>query len=37
VELAPIVRELLGRIENGDRDELRREKLADLRAVMNDT
>ena len=35
VELAPIVRELLDRIERGDREELRREKLADLRAVMN--
>ena len=35
VELAPVVRELLDRIEQGDRDELRREKLADLRAVMN--
>src|SRR5215204_3068859 len=36
VELAPVVRHLLDRIEQGDRDELRREKLADLRAVMND-
>ena len=36
VELAPVVRDLLDRIEQGDRDELRREKLADLRAVMND-
>ena len=35
VELAPVVRDLLDRIEQGDRDELRREKLADLRAVMN--
>jgi len=35
VELAPVVRDLLDRIEAGDRDELRREKLADLRAVMN--
>ena len=35
VELAPLVRDLLDRIEQGERDELRREKLADLRAVMN--
>ena len=34
LELAPTVRDLLDRIETGDRDELRREKLADLRAVM---
>lgn len=35
VELARIVRELLDRIERGEGDELRREKLADLRAVMS--
>ena len=34
VELAPLVRELLGRLERGERDDLRREKLADLRALM---
>jgi DNA-binding response OmpR family regulator len=34
IDLAPTVRELLERIERGDRDELRKEKLADLRAVM---
>jgi DNA-binding response OmpR family regulator len=34
IELAPTVRDLLQRIETGDRDELRREKIADLRAVM---
>ncbi len=34
IELAPTVRDLLERIESGDRDELRRKKLADLRAVM---
>jgi two-component system alkaline phosphatase synthesis response regulator PhoP len=34
VELAPLVRELLSRLERGERDELRREKLADLRALM---
>jgi two-component system, OmpR family, alkaline phosphatase synthesis response regulator PhoP len=35
VELAPLVRELLERIERGELDDLRREKLADLRALMN--
>jgi DNA-binding response OmpR family regulator len=35
VELAAIVTELLERIEQGERDDLRREKLADLRAVMS--
>ena len=34
IELAPTVRELLDRIEQGERDELRREKLAELRALM---
>src|SRR5215210_2811126 len=34
VELAPLVRALLQRLERGERDELRREKLADLRALM---
>jgi len=34
VELAPLVRGLLGRLERGERDELRREKIADLRALM---
>jgi DNA-binding response OmpR family regulator len=34
VELAPLVRELLARLERGERDDLRREKLADLRALM---
>lgn len=34
VELAPLVRDLLGRLERGERDDLRREKLADLRALM---
>lgn len=31
VELAPIVRDLLDRLERGERDELRREKISDLR------
>lgn len=35
VELAPIVRDLLDRLERGERDELRREKISDLRALMN--
>jgi DNA-binding response OmpR family regulator len=35
LELAPLVRELLDRIEKGERDELRGEKLAELRALMD--
>jgi two-component system alkaline phosphatase synthesis response regulator PhoP len=34
LELAPLVGELLGRIERGERDELRGEKLAELRSLM---
>ena len=34
LELAPLVRELLDRIERGERDELRGEKLAALRRLM---
>ena len=34
LDLAPLVRELLDRIERGERDELRGEKLAELRALM---
>ena len=34
VELAPLVRELLERVEQGDREELRREKLSELRAML---
>ncbi len=37
VELAPLVRGLLDRLERGERDELRREKLNELRALMADT
>jgi DNA-binding response OmpR family regulator len=37
VELAPLVRDLLDRLERGERDELRREKLNELRALMADT
>jgi DNA-binding response OmpR family regulator len=35
LELAPLVRELLVRIERGERDELRGEKLAELRSLMD--
>jgi DNA-binding response OmpR family regulator len=34
LELAPLVRDLLARIERGERDELRREKLSELRSLM---
>jgi two-component system alkaline phosphatase synthesis response regulator PhoP len=34
LDLAPLVRELLARIERGERDELRGEKLAELRSLM---
>ena len=34
VDLAPLVRELLERLDRGERDELRTEKLADLRTLM---
>ena len=37
VELAPLVRGVLARIERGERDELRREKLTELRALMADS
>jgi len=36
VELAPLVRGLLERLQRGERDELRREKLAELRSLMAD-
>jgi DNA-binding response OmpR family regulator len=35
LELASLVRELLARIARGERDELRGEKLADLRSLMD--
>jgi DNA-binding response OmpR family regulator len=35
VELAPLVLGLLGRLERGERDEMRREKIAELRKLMN--
>jgi two-component system alkaline phosphatase synthesis response regulator PhoP len=34
VELAPIVRDLLERVESGQREEVRRSKLAELRALI---
>ena len=34
VELAPLVRDLIGRVDRGEREELRREKLAELRAML---
>ena len=34
VELAPLVRDLLARLERGERDELRRAKLAELRSLL---
>src|ERR671910_2078564 len=37
VELAPLVRSLLDRLQRGERDHLRREKLADLRELMAET
>jgi DNA-binding response OmpR family regulator len=36
LELAPLVRDLLDRIDRGERDQLRREKLADLRVLMEE-
>jgi DNA-binding response OmpR family regulator len=35
LELAPLVRQLLDRIEKGERDDLRGEKLAELRSLMD--
>ena len=37
VELAPLVRGLLDRLERGERDELRSEKLNELRSLMAET
>jgi two-component system alkaline phosphatase synthesis response regulator PhoP len=34
LELAPLVRDLLDRIDRGERDELRREKIAELRDLL---
>ncbi len=35
IDLGPLVADLLARIERGERDELRREKLAELRELMD--
>ena len=35
VELAPLVRDLLARVGRGERDELRREKLSELRLLLD--
>ena len=35
VELAPLVRRLLSRLDRGERDDLRREKLAELRDLLD--
>jgi DNA-binding response OmpR family regulator len=34
IELAPLVRDLVSRVEHGGRDELRREKFAELRELL---
>jgi DNA-binding response OmpR family regulator len=34
VELAPLVRELIQRVESGEREEVRREKIAELRDLI---
>ena len=34
VELAPLVRELTARVERGERDDLRREKVTELRSML---
>ena len=34
VELAPLVRDLIDRVDRGERDELRREKIAELRDLI---
>jgi DNA-binding response OmpR family regulator len=36
IDLAPLVRDLLTRIDRGERDELRHEKLGELRALMEE-
>ena len=35
VELAPLVRDLVHRVESGERDDLRREKFAELRELLD--
>src|SRR5919201_517759 len=36
LELAPLIRTLLARVDRGEREELRREKLAELRAFVEE-
>src|SRR6476646_3013498 len=36
VELAPLIRELIARVEGGEREELRRAKLAELRTLIEE-
>src|SRR5438477_928592 len=36
VDLAPLIRELIERVEGGEREELRRAKLAELRALLDE-
>jgi len=35
VELAPLVRDLITRVDRGEREDLRREKLAELRELLD--
>jgi two-component system, OmpR family, alkaline phosphatase synthesis response regulator PhoP len=37
VELAPLIREVIARVEGGEREELRRAKLAELRTLIEET
>jgi two-component system alkaline phosphatase synthesis response regulator PhoP len=37
VELAPLIRELIARVEGGEREELRRAKLAELRQLIEES
>src|SRR5436190_13959099 len=37
VDLAPLIRELIERVEGGEREELRRAKLAELRRLIEET
>jgi DNA-binding response OmpR family regulator len=36
LELAPLIRALLARVRRGEREEVRREKLAELRALVEE-
>jgi DNA-binding response OmpR family regulator len=37
VELAPLIRDVIDRVEGGEREELRRAKLAELRSLLGET